>query len=436
MLPAYRGLADRLTGAERHEVAIGDRTAAVIAGRAAGLDLLLVDEPSLYDRDGRPYLGPDGQDWPDNHIRFAHFARVAAAVATGAVANWQPDVVHAHDWQAGLVPVYLRFVEQGGPPSLLTIHNIAFQGVFPPWELGMLGLPAAAMTLDGVEFWGRISFLKGGLALADRVSTVSPTYARELLRPEFGLGMEGLLAHRAADFKGILNGIDTDTWNPATDTALAGPFSAEHPAGKADNRRALAERFGLVPGEGPLFVVISRMTGQKGLDLLLEAIPAILDTGAALAVLGNGEPALEERFTGAAAANPGRIGAIIGYDEGLAHLMQGGGDAILVPSRFEPCGLTQLYGLRYGTLPVAARTGGLADTVIDANEAALRAGVATGILHEPGSIADLSHAIRRTGALYRDEATWTAMRANAMRHPVGWETSAASYVALYREMTR
>ncbi|MEQ8357113.1 MAG: glycogen synthase GlgA [Kiloniellaceae bacterium] len=413
--------------------------ARLIAAKAAGLDILALDAPQLFERPGNPYLGPDGKDWPDNHLRYGALCRAAARIAVNGIDGWRPDVVHTHDWQGGLVPAYLKLgtakQRAAVPPTLITIHNIAFQGLFPAKSVAPLGLPQSGFHPGGFEFFGQLGFLKAGLAYAERISTVSPTYARELASAEFGMGLEGVIAHRRGDLCGILNGIDLDVWNPESDAQIAAPYTAGRRAPKVKNRKALAERFGLSSnGEAPLFCVISRLTRQKGLDLLLEALPRLLARGARLAVLGSGDADLETAFAAAARDNPGRIGVVIGYDEPLSHLMQAGSDAILVPSRFEPCGLTQLYGLRYGTLPVVARTGGLADTVIDANEAALQAGVATGFQFSPVAAAPLADAIDRTCDAFADRKLWTALMRRAMKHPVGWRTSAAAYARLYTEL--
>ena len=409
--------------------------ARVIGARAAGIDVMVLDAPRLFERPGNPYLGPDGSDWPDNHLRFGALCRAAARIATAGTDGWRPDVVHLHDWQAGLAAAYLELGRRPAPPTLLTIHNIAFQGLFPPEATAPLGLPRGGFHPGGFEFFGQVGFLKAGLVYADRISTVSPTYARELTRPEFGMGLEGVVASRRAEVRGILNGIDLDVWNPERDPHIAAPFSARAPARKAGNRAALIRRLGLhAAGKGPLFCVVSRLARQKGLDLLLEALPRLLARGARLALLGSGDRDLERAFQAAAEDNPGRVGVVIGYDESLSHLMQAGADAILVPSRFEPCGLTQLCGLRYGTVPVVARTGGLADTVIDANEAALRAGVATGFQFSPGSAAHLADAADRACDAFADRKRWSAMVRRAMRHPVGWSASAAAYAELYSEL--
>ena len=411
--PVLREIADLFGGPAR-----------ILRGMLDGTVLYVLDAPHLYGRDGTPYLGPDGKDWPDNPQRFAALDRAAALIAAEGIEGWRPQILHLHDWQAGLTPVYLRQLGVRDVRSLLTIHNIAFQGLAPAHLLGALQLPAHLFNPQGFEYWGRISALKAGIVFADKVSTVSPTYAEELLTPEFGMGMQGVLAGRAGDFTGILNGIDLDVWQP--------PF--DKPAGKVPLRRALRAEFGLPEAAGPLCVVISRLTGQKGLDLLLEALPVLLDCGGQLAVLGSGDAGLEAAFRDAAARHPG-VALRIGYDEDLAHRMIAGGDAILVPSRFEPCGLTQLYGLRFGTLPVVSLTGGLADTVINASAAGVAAGVATGLQFHPVDAPALSRALRRLCALWQQPKLWQRMVRNAMAQPVGWDASAQTYADLFRTMT-
>lgn len=431
ILPRYPVLG----GIEGREVAALDGPggpARLLAAEAAGLSLYLLDAPQLYDRPGGPYQRPDGADHADNHLRFGALAHAAARIGAGADPGWRPAVLHGHDWQAGLAPLYARAA--GGPPAVMTIHNVAFQGRFGRDAIGPLGLPPERFTPGGYEFWGDVSFLKAGLAEAAKLTTVSPTYAEELLTPEFGEGLDGLLRARAADFSGVLNGIDDEAWNPETDPALAARYSAKAPAGKAVCKAALEAETGLEAAGGPLFAVISRLTGQKGLDLLLAALPAALARGARLALLGSGEPRFEAAFRELAARRPGRVAARIGYDEGFAHRMQAGADALLVPSRFEPCGLTQLCALRYGTLPVVARTGGLADTVIDLNPAARAAGAGTGFLHAPGSAAALAAALGRAIDLFADRRAWAAAMRRAMRQPVGWGPSAAAYARLYRSL--
>ncbi|WP_206667649.1 glycogen synthase GlgA [Muricoccus nepalensis] len=439
LLPAYPGVlaqAASATPVHGFDDLFGG-PARLLAAREGDLDLLLLDAPHLYARPGGPYADQWGRDWPDNPQRFAALCWAAAAIGRGALPDWQPAVVHAHDWQAGLLPAYLHYAEGPRPGTVFTVHNLAFQGWAPASLLAELRLPPRAFDIDGVEFFGGIGALKAGLRLADRITTVSPTYAREITTPEEGQALDGLLRSRAGDLAGILNGIDEAAWNPAADPHLAAAFDAEHPAGREANRAALRARAGLPPRpEGLLLGVVSRLTGQKGMDLLLQALPALLGHGMDLVVLGAGEPALEAGFRAAAAAHPDRIAARIGYDEGLAHLIQAGCDALLVPSRFEPCGLTQLCALRYGALPVVARVGGLADTVIDANEAALAAGAATGLQFAPPSAPALEAALARLAALWADRAAWARTQANAFRAPVGWSRSAARYAALYREVAR
>ena len=404
-------------------------SARLLSGTAAELDLFVVDAPHLFDRGAGIYLNEDGKDWPDNCERFAALCRVATDIATGALGNWTPDLVHCHDWQAGLVPYYLKRGDVQ-VPSVLTIHNIAFQGLVPMGQAEALGIAAADLTRDGVEYWGQISALKAGLMNADHLTTVSPTYAHELMTPEFGMGLDGVLRMRRADLSGILNGIDLDVWSPGVDSHIK---RYKTPRGKAANKTALQEEFGLPEADGPLCVVVSRLTDQKGLDLLRDALPALLDRGGQLALLGSGDPGLEAAF---ASYDHPNVAARIGYDEALSHRMMAGGDAILVPSRFEPCGLTQLYGLQYGTLPVVALTGGLADTVIPATPATLAKEVATGLQFHPVTAEALTSALTQLCDLFQQPKIWSKMQRNAMAHPVGWAPSAAAYAALYADLTK
>jgi len=437
MLPAYPPLYPLL--AKGKVVATFDDlpggAGRLVRVKAKGINLLLLDAPQLYDRAGGLYGDTAGVDWPDNALRFGALAKAAALVAMGAIKNYAPDVLHAHDWQAALAPVYLKMAGAAQPATVTTIHNIAFQGRFEAKTMAQLGLDADWFHPEGLEYHGDLSFLKGGLVYSDRITTVSPTYAREILTPEFGMGLQGVLAARAGDLTGLLNGIDTAAWDPNKDTALVRPYDVRSLKRKGENRAEIAKRFGLDPAnKAPLFCVISRLTEQKGLDALLAALPHLVASGAQLAVLGSGAPDLEQGFQAAATVYPGQVGTYIGYDEPLSHLLQGGADAILIPSRFEPCGLTQLYGLHYGTLPVVARTGGLADTVIDANPAALAAGVATGFVMNAVTPQEICHTIDRVIAAYGDRKIWQTMQKSAMRHPVGWESSAAAYAALYQSL--
>lgn len=409
--------------------------ARVVAGRVDALDLFLLDAPHLYAREGGLYVDASGHEWPDNAQRFAALAQVATQIGRGAVPGFEPDVLHAHDWQAGLVPAYLRYTTGRRPASVFTVHNLSFQGQFPATLLAELGLPPEAMAMDGIEYYGGIGYLKAGLALADRITTVSPRYAMEIRTPEFGMGLEGLLSHRASVLQGILNGIDTALWNPETDAALAARFTAATVAQRAANKAALQARLGLAADPGALlFGVVSRLTWQKGTDLLLEVVPEIVRHGAQLAVIGSGEAELEAGVRAAAAAHPGRVGAHVGFDEGLAHLLQGGVDALLVPSRFEPCGLTQLCALRYGALPIVSRVGGLADTVIDANEMSLVPTAGNGLQFGPVTREALAIAIERAAKLWREPPTWRRLQRHAMAADVGWRKPAREYAALFRAL--
>jgi starch synthase len=437
LLPAYPGVREGL-GAIADVAGVPDLFGGpgrLLHGRVAtGLDVLALEAAHLYDRPGNPYLGPDGKDWPDNHLRFAALAWAASRIALGALGDWRPEVVHAHDWQAGLTPAYLTFAGEPRPCTVFTVHNLAFPGLFPAALLADLRLPAESFTVDGLEYHGWISFLKAGLQYADRITTVSPTYAREIRTPEQGMGFDGVLRQRAGVLRGILNGIDDEVWDPTRDPHIAAPYGVRRLKTKAINKGALQRRFGLEPRpDALLFGVVSRLTAQKGLDLLLDALPALLAGGGQLALIGTGDAALEEGLRAAARVHAGRVGVLIGYDEPLSHLIQAGADALIVPSRFEPCGLTQLYGLRYGALPVVARVGGLADTVIDANEAALADGVATGFQFAPVTAQALGFALERAFELYRQPARWQAAQRRAMTRKVDWSAPAAAYEELFRE---
>ena len=407
MLPGYRPVMEALEGGREVFATAEGR---VLEGRAAGLDLFVLDAPALFDRPGL-YVGEDGEGYGDNPQRFAAFCRAAAGICAGS-AGWVPELAHCHDWHAGLVPLMTPL------PSVMTIHNIAFQGWADASLRGELGIPDHAWHPGGAEYYGGVSTLKAGIVYADAVTTVSPTYAREVTTPEFGLGLEGVLAETGV--VGILNGIDEDDWAP--------PY--RDLSGKERARAALLKELG-IEAPGPLACVVSRLSAQKGLDVLLSVLPGFLEAGGAFALLGSGDKGLEAGFM---AMRGARCSVTIGYDEALSHRLVAGSDAILVPSRFEPCGLTQLYGLHHGTVPVVARTGGLADTVIDANDAALKANAATGIVVEPGRGDALATGLAKLMALHGTPA-YTAMQEAGMRHPVGWGPSAARYAELYRGLT-
>ncbi|WP_336980574.1 glycogen synthase GlgA [Altererythrobacter fulvus] len=438
MLPGYPKVLAGLKRARevhRWDSLLGE-PARLLAAKLGTHPLLVLDAPGYFSRDGSPYSDPNGKDWGDNWRRFAAFGRAAADVAGGAVKGKRFSVLHAHDWQAAMATAYLRFAPFEGHhvPSVMTIHNMAFQGYFPPSIFGGLGLPQAAWSIDGVESYAGVGFLKAGLQLADRVTTVSPSYAAEIRMSEFGMGLEGLVTSRGDRVSGILNGIDTEEWNPETDPSLSSNFTAKTLSKRLKNKRALEAEFGLEVDDGPLFIAISRLTWQKGMDVLPEIADHLVGNGARLALLGSGDKAIEQALHKAAARHPGRIAIRIGYDEALSHRMQGGGDAILIPSRFEPCGLTQLYGLAYGCVPVVARTGGLADTVIDANVAALAQGVATGVQFGGVHYHPMATAISRTIELYRNPTEWRRLQKNGMGCDFSWKRSGAAYAALYRQL--
>lgn len=395
----------------------------------------LVDAPALFDRDGGPYLGPDGHDWPDNAARFALFCRAVVELAQDrAGLGWRPDVVHCNDWQTGLVPALLA-QEHARPGTVFTIHNMAYQGLFPRQTFDSLNLPETLWHWQGLEFHGQLNFLKGGLAYADWITTVSPTYAQEIRRAEFAYGLEGVLNHRADRLRGILNGIDYNVWDPAHDPLIPHHYSAAEPGGKKKNKAALQRQFALpVEPAVPLLGLVGRMVEQKGIDLVLAVLPELLLQGVQVAVVGTGAAHFEQAFRDLASHHPDRVGAFIGYDEAYAHLVEAGADIFLMPSRFEPCGLNQIYSLRYGTVPVVRRTGGLADTVVHTDAATLADRTATGFVFDHATPAALSQAIVQALALYRRPEDWRQVMQTGMRRDFSWEQSARQYQALYRQL--
>lgn len=436
LMPGYPAVMQRLGSVEvvaTFDDLLGE-PARILATVHEGLDILVLDAPGFFDRPGGPYTDATGKDFVDNWQRFAALSFAGAEIARGLLPDWRPDIVHAHDWQAAMTAVYMRYTGLQHIPTIVTVHNLAFQGQFGADIFPGLGLPPEAFTVDGLEYYGDVGFLKGGLRTAWSITTVSPTYAHEIMTPDYGMGLEGLINARAGDLVGIVNGIDTTVWNPETDSQIARPYAAGSLKQRAVNRQALAERFNLEQDDGPIFCVVSRLTWQKGIDLIAEIADWIVDQGGKLAVLGSGDQGLEGALLAAASRHRGRIGIVIGYNEPLSHLMQAGADAILIPSRFEPCGLTQLYGLRYGCIPVVARTGGLADTVIDANEAALSARVATGFQFTPINAEGLRQALRRVFKVWREPKIWGRIQNQGMKSDVSWENSAARYADLYSSL--
>jgi starch synthase len=387
--------------------------------------LYVLDAPQAFTRQGGPYQDAAGQDYMDNAQRFALLSQVAARLASpDSPLDWRPDLLHCNDWQTGLAPAYLNFM--GRPvPSVITVHNLAYQGIFPAFTGPSLGLPAESFSIQGVEYYGNLSFLKAGLYYADRITTVSPSYAREIQGEPLGMGMQGLLAARAGDLRGILNGIDTGDWNPSSDLHLPGAYSARAPSGKKRCKQKLQEEMGLdQDADAPLFGLIARMTHQKGLDLVLAVAEGVIHRGGQLVMLGTGDKGIEQAVRDTVARHPGRAACFIGYDEGLSHRIEAGADCFLMPSRFEPCGLNQMYSLRYGTVPIVHATGGLRDTVED--------GV-TGFQFEEAAPHALWLAIERALSLFADKAAWKKMQLAGMSRDFSWEHSAREYAAMYRE---
>jgi starch synthase len=400
----------------------------------SGLAAYVLDVRALFDRPGNPYQDAHG----DSGIRFALLGWAAACLGLGLDPHWQPDVVHCHDWHTGLTPLYLRQMAASGPPAaatVFTVHNLAYQGIFPQSLFAHLGLPGHLFGIDGIEFWGQVSFMKAGLQFADRITTVSPTYAREILGPEQGCGLDGLLRARSGVVSGILNGVDYGVWSPSHDGVLAHRYDWDSLENKGGAKAELQRKMGLqARPEVVLFGVVSRLIEQKGLHLVEAVADELVTLGGQLAILGAGDSPLEQAFLRAAGRHPGRIAVNIGYDESLAHAMMAGADVILVPSRFEPCGLTQLYGLRYGALPLVHRVGGLADTVVDATAHNLQAGRATGFVFDEFSAQALRLTLRRAFELHARPDAWTSVQRTAMQQRFDWHETADQYVALYRSL--
>ena len=437
VLPRYRRI--DITGTTAHQTSIrmGFREQDVtFRTRPIGerITAAFVDVPELFDRDELYGIGND--DYPDNASRFAVLSRGALAFVrlTGA----RPSVIHAHDWQAGLVPVYQKMhlatdAVVGGVPVVFTIHNLAFQGLFPPTVIPSIGLGWDALNVQALEYWGQVSFLKGGVNFSEKITTVSPTYAREIVQPDLGFGFEGVLARRSDDLVGILNGIDTERWNPAADPYVATTFDASSLAGKKDAKRALLQEVGLPAGTTalarPVVGLISRLTDQKGFDLVAAAAAELMTLDASWVMLGSGDPAYEEIWRDLAARNPQTVSATIGFDERLAHLIEAGADMFLMPSRFEPCGLNQMYSLRYGTVPIVRATGGLRDTVEDVDAS----GRGTGFTFTDYTAAAMVHAVRRALDAYRNRAAWQRIQRAGMQQDHSWDASAREYVKVYRD---
>lgn len=403
-----------------------------------GVPVLAIECPSLYQRDGGPYLDTTGRDWEDNPVRFGVLSRVAAILscAQSPLSDWIPDIVHCNDWQSGLTLAYVHYIRAFGTDhcakTVLSIHNLIFQGCFPADWVSRLWLPPESYHMHGLEYYGQLSFLKAGIFYADTLTTVSPTYAREIQTPEFGFGMQGLLASRSHDLHGILNGIDMNEWNPAQDLHLAAHYDLEHMDGKQAVKAALQAHMGLEQDASPLLGVVSRLTSQKGLDMLLAIGETLVKQGCQMAILGSGESGLEEGFRQLATRHPERVGVSIGYNEALSHQIMAGADMFIMPSRFEPCGLNQMYGLRYGTPPIVTRTGGLADSVRDTSSATLANGTASGFVMTAAEPHALLAAIQRALGYYRQPDIWHQIQRNGMQQDLSWGKSAQEYLHVYQ----
>jgi len=439
LLPGYREVMAAVGNAQplaQIEPFAAFPAARILAARHVdGFPLFVLACPTLYERHGGPYLDPRGRDWPDNLLRFGLFSYAAALLSSPASPlPWRCQVLHCNDWQAGIAPAYLHWLWRGSAASVTTIHNLAYQGIFPAVTLPRLGLPQESFEGGGLEYYGKISFLKAGLLYAERISTVSPTYAREIQSEPLGFGMQALLSARARELHGILNGIDAQTWNPATDPHLRSTYDERSLARKAHNKQALQERFALERrADLPLLGVVSRLIEQKGIDLLVAAAHELLALPAQLLVLGTGDEKLERALAELGAGAPGKIAFVRGFDEALSHLIEAGADIFLMPSRFEPCGLNQMYSQRYGTPPVVRRTGGLADSVVDCSPHGLQDGTATGFVFEQPSAAALVDAVGRAVAAWREPNSWRSLQRNGMARDFGWSTAARAYCDLYRD---
>lgn len=438
MLPAYGDVLTKITAPQRIASLMLDGLPGsidiletVLAG--SELKLWLVHYGPAFDRGGNPYLDAHGVEWPDNAARFALFSRVIARIGQGAAGlDWHPDIVHCNDWQTALAPALLA-MHHPRPALVFTIHNLSYQGLYPYATFQALALPMQLWSSTSMEYYGNFSFIKGGLVYADMVNAVSPTYAREIQTPQFGYGLEGLLQHRGEHLVGIVNGIDTQEWNPETDRYLDKHFSSERMEGKKANKAALQQNFSLAVDPAiPVIGMIGRLVQQKGLDLVIGALPTLVSRPLQIIALGSGERSLQGALEEWAARYPQKIAVHIGYSETLAHRIEAGADMFLMPSRFEPCGLNQLYSQRYGTIPIVHNVGGLADTVVDASAENLKDRRATGIIFQQPQISDLEQAVDRGLALFHNKNKWRALQRTAMARDFSWQASARQYDELYR----
>lgn len=434
MMPAYADILNKFETLKTTKILQTNGAIEIIEGLLPGtqVPVWLVAHEGSFDRKGNPYLNEFGKPWPDNAERFALLSRVAVEVAMNRVGfGWKADVVHCNDWQTGLIPAFLED-EPGRPATVFTIHNLAYQGVFPKETLQEIGIPQRFWSPNALEFYDQLSFIKGGLVYADRINTVSPTYAQEIQQEEMGCGLEGLLSQRNDRLSGILNGIDEEAWDPATDPLIPHSYDKQNIDKKTYNKAALQSFFLLEQDENTaLITMVGRLVQQKGIDLVIEALPNLMELPLQLVILGSGEKKYEHLLQQWSKLYPDRIALTVGYDEALAHLLEAGADLFLMPSRFEPCGLNQMYSQRYGTVPIVRKVGGLADTVEDANPTNLNNDQASGILFQQAKASSLLQAVNRALELYQNKPLWHKVQQAGMRKNFSWQLSAQQYIDLY-----
>ncbi|MCK5523087.1 MAG: glycogen synthase GlgA [Thiomargarita sp.] len=439
LLPGYPAVLEQLSLIEVHEnirLPPLQEPIRILTGIMPGeiTPVYVIECPSLYERDGGPYQDSNGKDWSDNALRFGILSQVAALFGSHHLL-FKPQIVHCNDWQTGLVPAFLTFNPNQSARTMMSIHNMAYQGIFPPEVVESFGLPPESFSISGLEYYGKVSFIKAGLYYSDWITTVSPTYAKNIQTPTYGCGLEGLLTIRQAQLTGILNGIDTEVWNPDTDPLINHNYNTKSLLLKSRNTQELRKKLGLTSStQTPVIGMIARLIEQKGIDLVLPIIPDMMKSGAQLVVLGSGDKKFEEALQQLAKYYPQQISVTIGYNEELAHQIEAGANMFLMPSKFEPCGLNQMYSMYYGTIPIVRRTGGLADTVIDATPNNIQAKIATGFIFEKENADELLFCIRRALRTFRDKTTWRQLQMTGMNRDFSWQESAKQYVSLYHSI--
>ena len=438
IMPNYQAIKTTEEIYYKSTIRVNNINAHILETRLPGtkVPVWLLDCPEFFDYPGNPYVDELGKPWLNSAQRFAFFCRIVVEVAMNrGYLEWRPDIIHCNDWQTGLVPALLSLEKDLRPATIFTIHNMAYQGLFPKETRVMLNLPSRLWRSNGVEFNGMLSFIKGGIVYADRITTVSPTYANEIQTADFGYGVEGLLSYRQEYLTGIVNGIDVDQWNPQTDTNISACYDATSLHKKQLNKAALQIKYALpVDKNIPIFVLISRLVEQKGIDLLLECLPEMLNLPLQFVLLGKGDKLLEQQLFRFSKKYPEKMVVNLGYDEALAHQFEAGADIFLMPSRFEPCGLNQLYSQRYGTVPIVTRTGGLADTVVDTLPETLKNKTATGFVFNAPTVGSLMEAIKRALIVYENSKDWKQLQINGMKKDYSWNRSAKEYLALYEKI--